>query len=214
MLRKYTCTEIWNSWEYNLVSGHNLEAQLYFSPLYKKLSWTNLNFLYKLFVWISETKRWFCFLSGFPPFGSFHGEKMYLYINKEYERKNNATFKDKQRDNVDKANPPSTYSCWYRNLKYRKIIGGSKSRWRRWFWIPAWSKSFKIFVPIMSKNTASGTMFSAYFTLYVTTHMFTCMCICVYICIRVHHNHISSKISTSVLPNQKNLQRHGQTELF
>ncbi len=35
-------------------------------------------------------------------------------------RKNNATFKGKQIDNVSKSTPPPNFSCWCKNLKSKK----------------------------------------------------------------------------------------------
>jgi hypothetical protein len=49
---------------------------------------------------------------------------MYLYINNGYKRKENDTFKGKQRDNVNKAKPLPTFSCYCRNLKSKKTMGG------------------------------------------------------------------------------------------
>jgi hypothetical protein len=50
---------------------------------------------------------WYGFLSGFPPFAAFlisvAMEKVCITSNK---RKNNATFKGKRRDNVNKSKPP------------------------------------------------------------------------------------------------------------
>ncbi len=45
------------------------------------------------------------------------------------KRKNNASFKGKQRDNVNKAKPPCTctFSCCCRNLKFKKTIGGKST---------------------------------------------------------------------------------------
>jgi hypothetical protein len=44
-------------------------------------------------------------------------------------RRNNAIFKGKQKDNVNKAKPSPTFSCCCRNLKSKKTktIGGVKS---------------------------------------------------------------------------------------
>ncbi len=42
---------------------------------------------------------------------------------KSNNRENNAFFNVKQRDHVNKANPPPTFSCWCRNLKSKKTIG-------------------------------------------------------------------------------------------
>ncbi len=51
---------------------------------------------------------------------------MFLYINKEIKtRNNNATFKGEQRDNVNKAKPPRTFSCCCRKISStRKPWGG------------------------------------------------------------------------------------------
>jgi hypothetical protein len=46
---------------------------------------------------------------------------MYLYTDK---RKNNATFKGKQRDKINKAKPPPTFSCCCRNLESKKTMDG------------------------------------------------------------------------------------------
>ncbi len=43
------------------------------------------------------------------------------------KRKNNVTFKDRQRYNVCKAKPPPAFSCWCRNSNPRKPLGGVKS---------------------------------------------------------------------------------------
>ncbi len=107
-----------------------------FNVIVKKLECSLLVVLYGFLK-----QRWYGFVSGFPPFGLFlivasMGKRsIYLYINKCNKRKNNATFKDKQADNVDKAKPPPTSSCSYRNLKYKKTIGRSKILWRRKLWI-------------------------------------------------------------------------------
>ncbi len=39
-------------------------------------------------------------------------------------RKNNATLKGKQRDNVNNVKPPPSFCCWCRNLKSKKTMGG------------------------------------------------------------------------------------------
>ncbi len=52
---------------------------------------------------------------------------MSFYIKKQKnKRRNNATFKGKQRENVNKAKPPPIFSCWCRHLKSQKIVGGVK----------------------------------------------------------------------------------------
>ncbi len=54
-----------------------------------------------------KPEGWYGFLSGFPPFASFlisvSMGKVCITSNK---RENNATFKGKRRDNVNKSNPP------------------------------------------------------------------------------------------------------------
>jgi hypothetical protein len=67
-------------------------------------------------------------LKDFPPFDAFliivAMGKRCIYIYKNYsKRKNNATFKGKQRDNINEAMPPPTFSGCCRNLKSKKTIG-------------------------------------------------------------------------------------------
>jgi hypothetical protein len=97
-----------------------------FLPFYKMQFMNNLEFssLIDCFLRISETIRvvWYGFLSGFPPFNAFiivvSIGKRYIYILIKCNKTTiNATFKGKQRDNVEKTKSPPTFSCVCRNLK-------------------------------------------------------------------------------------------------
>ncbi len=67
-------------------------------------------------------------MSVFPPFFAFliivsMGE-IFIFIKiKSNKRRNNTTFKGKQRDNA-KPSPHLLFSRWCINLKYKKTIGG------------------------------------------------------------------------------------------
>jgi hypothetical protein len=78
------------------------------------------------------------FQDFFPPFDAFlilvsMGKRCIYMLIKCDKRKKNATFEGKQRDNVDKAKPPSTFSCFCRNFKSKETMGGGglKTCWWR-----------------------------------------------------------------------------------
>jgi hypothetical protein len=72
------------------------------------------------------------------------------------------TFKDKHGDNVNKANPQclNPLSAVAVKISNQREPWGRKEGIRLWSWI----RSFKIFVPITSKNTSSGEDFYNLYT--------------------------------------------------
>ncbi len=68
-------------------------------------------------------------LSGFPPFNAFliivfMGIRcIYIKIKCNKRKYNAVTFKGKQRDNVNRAKPPHTFSCCCRNFKSKGVVG-------------------------------------------------------------------------------------------